>query len=162
MGLHLRWLPLPFTELLTLPVVHNISHCREELPPLLNYKLMYGFFHFLCYMHLSLDRTRGEQTPSTSYRINSLLRLRGKFMLGPTSFVPSDTEKVKASVCFSVSLVWTYWMLREAKSAWLKELIFIPRKRTIGDNAYRRSEAGKNAGRWTYVATSVQSSLAML
>lgn len=53
-------------------------------------------------------------------------------------------------------------MLREAKSAWLKELIFIPRKRTIGDNAYRRSEAGKNAGRWTYVAISVQSSLAML
>lgn len=58
MGLHLRWLPLPFTELLTLPVVHNISHSREELPPLLNYKLMYGFFHFLCYMHLSRQDKR--------------------------------------------------------------------------------------------------------
>lgn len=62
-------------------------------------------------------------------------------MLRPTSFVPSDTEKVKASACFSTSLVWTYWMLREAKSAWLKELILVPRKkRTIGENGLQKEE----------------------
>lgn len=104
MGLHLRWLPLPFTELLTLPVVHNISHSREELPPLLNYKLMYGFFHFLRYMHLSLDRTR-EQTPSTSYRINSLLRL-GKIHAG-TYLICSIRHREGEGICmlFSVTSV---------------------------------------------------------
>jgi len=53
---------------------------------------------------------------------------------GLTSFVPSDTEKVNASIYFSMSLVWTYWMLREAKSAWLNELILVPRKSKIGEN----------------------------
>lgn len=43
-----------------------------------------------------------------------------------TSFVPSDTTKENWSACFSSSLVWTYWMLRDARSAWVKALILVP------------------------------------
>lgn len=44
-----------------------------------------------------------------------------------TSFVPSDTLKENWSACFSSSLVWTYWMLRDARSACVKVLILVPK-----------------------------------
>lgn len=43
-----------------------------------------------------------------------------------TSFVPSDTTKENWSAYFSSSLVWTYWMLRDARSACVKVLILVP------------------------------------
>ncbi|TNN46457.1 hypothetical protein EYF80_043374 [Liparis tanakae] len=46
-----------------------------------------------------------------------------------TSLVPSDTEKENWSACFSSSLVWTYWMLRETRSAWVKVLVLVPGER---------------------------------
>lgn len=49
-----------------------------------------------------------------------------------TSLVPSDTEKENWSACFSSSLVWTYWMLRDTRSAWVKVLILVPGERGGG------------------------------
>lgn len=43
-----------------------------------------------------------------------------------TSFVPSDTTKENWSACFSSSLVWIYWMLRDTRSACVKVLILVP------------------------------------
>lgn len=43
-----------------------------------------------------------------------------------TSFVPSDTTKENWSACFSSSLVWMYWMLRDTRSACVKVLILVP------------------------------------
>lgn len=78
---------------------------------------------------------------------------QAKVRLRLTSFVPSDTEKVKESLCFSMSLVWMYWMLPEAKSAWLKELILVPGKWTTGGKwATERERQGKTTGSGTYLA----------
>jgi hypothetical protein len=50
--------------------------------------------------------------------------------IGPlTSCKPSDSTKLKASDCFPVPLERTYWTLREARSAWVKELIWMPNER---------------------------------
>lgn len=47
----------------------------------------------------------------------------------PTSWTPSESVKLKASECFSVSLEWTYWTFPEVRSACVKELIWMPSKR---------------------------------
>lgn len=50
--------------------------------------------------------------------------------IGPlTSCKPSDSTKLKASDSFPVPLEWTYWTFREVRSAWVKELIWMPKER---------------------------------
>lgn len=54
-----------------------------------------------------------------------------------TSCTPSDSTKLKASECFPVSLEWTYWTLPEVRSAWVKELIWMPNERRREKQEYQ-------------------------
>lgn len=59
-------------------------------------------------------------------------------MAGPlTSCTPSDSMKLKTSECFPGSPEWTYWTLPEVRSAWVKELIWMPNERRREKQEYQ-------------------------